>query len=108
MIDESEQTLTLSCGGGSRVNIVKSVAGTADSQTQAQWRVQRLAAELADLRCRVVKIEEYDDPGFTTEDGIYDAGFALFASSPIPQGIRCRCRDTSDANGSRRTPAASW
>lgn len=84
MIDESEQTLTFSSGGGSRVNIVKSVAGTADSQTQAQWRVQRLAAELADLRCRVVKIEEYDEPGFTTEDGIYNAGFALFASITDP------------------------
>jgi len=41
--------------------------------------VQDLAAELADLRSRGVKIQEYDDPGFKTEDGIYDAGFALFA-----------------------------
>jgi hypothetical protein len=79
MIDESEQSLTFSCGGGSRVIISKSEAGTADSQTQAQWRVQDLAAELADLRSRGVKIEEYDDPEFKTEDGIYDAGFARFA-----------------------------
>ena len=79
MIDESEQSLTFSCGAGSRVIISKSETGTADSQTQAQWRVQDLAAELADLRSRGVKIEEYDDPGFKTEDGIYDAGFALFA-----------------------------
>ena len=76
---ESEQSLTFSCGGGSRVIISKSETGTADSQTQAQWRVQDLAAELADLRSRGVKIEEYDDPGFKTEDGIYDAGFALLA-----------------------------
>jgi hypothetical protein len=41
--------------------------------------VQDLAAELADLRSRGVKIEGYDDPGFKTEDGIYDAGFALLA-----------------------------
>jgi catechol 2,3-dioxygenase-like lactoylglutathione lyase family enzyme len=79
LIDESEQALTFSCGGGSRVLISKSSTGTADSQTQAQWRVQDLAAELADLRSRGVKLEEYDDPGFKTEDGIYDAGFALFA-----------------------------
>ena len=79
IIDESEQRLAFSCGGASRVIISKSETGTADSQTQAQWRVQDLAAELADLRSRGVKIEEYDDPGFTTEDGIYDAGFALFA-----------------------------
>ena len=79
MIDDSEQSLTFSCGGDSRVMISKSETDTADSQTQAQWRVQDLAAELADLRSRGVKIEEYDDPGFKTKDGIYDAGFALFA-----------------------------
>lgn len=79
LTDESEQSLTFSCGGGSRVLISKSSTGTADSQTQAQWRVQDLAAELADLRSRGVEVQEYDDPGFKTEDGIYDAGFALFA-----------------------------
>lgn len=79
LLDESEHSLTFSCGGGSRVLISQSSTGTADSQTQAQWRVQDLAAELADLRSRGVKIEEYDDPGFKTENGIYDAGFALFA-----------------------------
>jgi predicted enzyme related to lactoylglutathione lyase len=78
-IDESEQSLTFSCGGSSRVVISKSSTGTADSQTQAQWRVDDLAAVLADLRSRGVKIEEYDSPGFRTEDGIYDAGFALLA-----------------------------
>jgi predicted enzyme related to lactoylglutathione lyase len=79
LLDGSEQSLTFSCGGGSRVLITKSTTGTADSQTQAQWRVQDLAAELADLRSRGVEIAEYDDPGFKTENGIYDAGFALFA-----------------------------
>jgi catechol 2,3-dioxygenase-like lactoylglutathione lyase family enzyme len=79
LIDESEHSLTFGCAGGSRLLISKSETGTADSQTQAQWRVADLAAELADLRSRGVLVEEYDDPGFKTEDGIYDAGFALFA-----------------------------
>jgi catechol 2,3-dioxygenase-like lactoylglutathione lyase family enzyme len=79
LIDGSEESLTFGCGGGSRVVITKSTTGTADSQTQAQWRVQDLARELADLRSRGVKIDEYDEPGFKTEDGIYDAGFALLA-----------------------------
>lgn len=86
LIDESEHSLTLSCGGGSRVLISKSSTGTADSQTQAQWRVQDLAAELADLRSRGVKIQEYNDPGFKTENGIYDAGFGLFAWIMDPAG----------------------
>jgi hypothetical protein len=79
MIDEGEQSLTFSCGGGSRLVSSKSETGTADSQTQAQWRVQDLAAEPAELRSRGMKIEDYDDPGFKTEDGIYDAGSAVFA-----------------------------
>jgi catechol 2,3-dioxygenase-like lactoylglutathione lyase family enzyme len=79
VLDESEHSLTFGCGGGSRLIISKSDTGTADTQTQAQWRVQDLAAELADLRSRGVKIEDYDEPGFRTEDGIYDAGSALFA-----------------------------
>lgn len=86
LIDDSEESLTFSCGGGSRVLITKSTTGTADSQTQAQWRVQDLSAELADLRSRGVKIAEYDDPGFKTEDGIYDAGFALLAWITDPGG----------------------
>ena len=79
VVGRSEQSLTFSCGDGSRLVISKSETGTADTQTQAQWRVQDLAAELAELRSRGVKIEDYDDPGFKTEDGIYDAGFGLFA-----------------------------
>jgi len=78
-IDESEQSLTFGCAGGNRLIISKSDTGTADTQTQAQWRVQDLAAVLADLRSRGVEVENYDEPGFRTEDGIYDAGFALFA-----------------------------
>ncbi len=78
-IDESDQSVTFSCGGGSRVVISKSSSGTADTQTQAQWRVDDLTAVIADLRSRGVKVEEYDSPEFRTDDGIYDAGFALFA-----------------------------
>lgn len=79
LIDGSEQSLTFSCGDGSTVIISKSGSGTPHSQAQAQWRVQDLAAELSNLRSRGVKIEEYDDPGFKTEDGINDSGFGLYA-----------------------------
>jgi predicted enzyme related to lactoylglutathione lyase len=79
LIEESEHTLKFSCGGDARLLITKSSTGTADSQTQAQWRVQDLAAELADLRSRGVEIQEYDDPGFKTVDGIYDAEWGLCA-----------------------------
>jgi hypothetical protein len=59
--------------------VTKSTTGTADTQTQASWQVTDLQAEVADLRARGVKIEDYDLPGLKTENGIVDIGFALAA-----------------------------
>jgi predicted enzyme related to lactoylglutathione lyase len=67
------------CGSESRLAISKSTTGTADEQTQAAFRVKDLAAELAELRSRGVKIEEYDTPGLKTVNGVADIGFALMA-----------------------------
>jgi catechol 2,3-dioxygenase-like lactoylglutathione lyase family enzyme len=67
------------CGAESRLAISKSTTGTADEQTQAAFRVKDLAAELAELRSRGVKIEEYDQPGLKTVNGVADIGFALMA-----------------------------
>jgi len=53
--------------------------GTADSQTQASWQVSDIRAEVAELRGRGVKVEDYDVPGLKTEDGIADIGFAWAA-----------------------------
>ena len=41
------------------------------------WRT--CGAEVAELRRRGVKIEEYDMPGLKTQDGIADIGFAWMA-----------------------------
>jgi catechol 2,3-dioxygenase-like lactoylglutathione lyase family enzyme len=67
------------CGGQSRLAISKSTTGTADEQTHAAFRVKDLAAELAELRSRGVKIEDYDQPGLKTVNGVADIGFALMA-----------------------------
>jgi hypothetical protein len=40
--------------------------------TQAGWRVDDLAKELAELRSRGVEIQEYDMPGLKTVDGVAD------------------------------------
>lgn len=56
-----------------------STIGTADEQTQATWRVEILASELAELGSRGVEIIEYDTPGLKTENGIADTGDALHA-----------------------------
>ena len=45
-----------------------------------------LAVEVADLRSRGVELEEYDEPGLTTVDGIADVGFALASWFVDPHG----------------------
>jgi catechol-2,3-dioxygenase len=79
ILNQSEAEITYKCGGDSRLAVTKSTTGTADEQTQAGWRVDDLAAELAELRSRGVEIQEYDMPGLKTVDGVADLGFALGA-----------------------------
>ena len=76
---ESDERILFKCGGGSLLSVTKSTTGTADTQTQLAWRVSDLRAELADLRARGVRIEEYDEPDPKTTDGIADMGFAWAA-----------------------------
>jgi catechol-2,3-dioxygenase len=83
---ESEDFLTFRCGGDSRLVVTRSASGTSEPQTKASWRVSDLAAEVADLRSRGVELEEYDEPGLSTIDGIADVGFALAAWFVDPHG----------------------
>jgi predicted enzyme related to lactoylglutathione lyase len=79
ILDENEDAINFRCGAGTQLAVTKSTVGTADEQTQVSWQVQDLEAELAELRARGVKIEDYDMPGLKTEDGIADIGFAWMA-----------------------------
>jgi catechol 2,3-dioxygenase-like lactoylglutathione lyase family enzyme len=66
--------------GDSAFEVSKSTVGTKDTQTQASWRVPDIRAEVAELRARGVKIEDYDQPGLKTdEDGVADVGVAWAA-----------------------------
>ena len=76
---ESEEFVTFSCGGDSRLVVTKSETGTREEQTKASWRIGDIAAEVAQLRARGVEIVEYDEPWLKTVDGVADVGFALAA-----------------------------
>jgi hypothetical protein len=76
---ENDDAIVFRCGNGTQLDVTKSTVGTADEQTQVSWEVPDLRAEVAELRSRGVKVEDYDLPGLKTEDGIADIGFALFA-----------------------------
>ena len=79
ILTENENAIVFKCGGGTHLDVTSSTVGTADSQTQASWQVTDVRAEVAELRARGVKVEDYDMPGLKTEDGIADIGFAWAA-----------------------------
>jgi catechol 2,3-dioxygenase-like lactoylglutathione lyase family enzyme len=79
ILSESEAAIVFRCGGGSQLSVTKSTTGSADTQTQASWHVEDVRAEVAELRSRGVKVEDYDTPDLKTEDGIADLGFAWAA-----------------------------
>ena len=76
---ENESAIAFKCGSDTHLDVTKSTTGTADQQTQAAWQVSDIRAEVAELRARGVKVEDYDTPGLKTEDGIADIGFAWAA-----------------------------
>jgi catechol 2,3-dioxygenase-like lactoylglutathione lyase family enzyme len=79
ILSENEAAIGFRCGGGTQLEVTKSTTGTADTQTQASWSVKDVRAEVAELRSRGVKVEDYDMPGLKTQDGIADLGFAWAA-----------------------------
>lgn len=87
ILREDEERMIFRCGSGSQISVTSSTIGTADLQTQLAWRVPDLHAELADLRARGVRIEQYQAPDPVTDaDGIADMGFAWSAWIIDPSG----------------------
>lgn len=78
LLRENEEVMVFKCGD-TQLRISRSTVGTKDEQTQATFVVGDLKSEVADLRKRGVKIEDYDLPDLKTEDGIADMGFAWAA-----------------------------
>jgi catechol 2,3-dioxygenase-like lactoylglutathione lyase family enzyme len=87
ILREDDERIMFRCGGGSQLNVTQSTVGTADTQTQLAWRVPDLRAELADLRARGVRIEQYEAPDPVTDaEGIADMGVAWSAWIIDPSG----------------------
>ena len=87
ILREDDERIIVRCGFGSQVSVTLSTTGTSDMQTQLAWRVPDLRAELAELRARGVRIEQYDAPDPVTDaDGVADVGFAWAAWIIDPSG----------------------
>jgi catechol-2,3-dioxygenase len=83
---ESDDFVTFECGGDSRLVVTKSDGGSGEELTKASWRVKDVAAEVAELRSRGVRVAEYDEFWLKTVDGVADVGFALAAWLTDPSG----------------------
>jgi predicted enzyme related to lactoylglutathione lyase len=66
------------CGGAEVFLYPTPNAGTSRA-SQAFWQVDDVEAEVAQLRARGVRFEEYDMPGVTMENGIATGGGAKTA-----------------------------
>jgi predicted enzyme related to lactoylglutathione lyase len=66
------------CGGAGVFMYATLNAGTSKA-SQAFWQVNDVEAEVAELKARGVKFEEYDMPGMTMKDSIVTGGGAKTA-----------------------------
>jgi len=66
------------CGGAEVFMYQTPNAGTSKA-SQAYWQVNDVETEVADLKARGVKFEEYDMPGVKTKNGIATGGGAKTA-----------------------------
>ncbi len=73
------------CGGTQAFLYPTPNAGTSRA-TQAYWEVRDVEAEVAELRKRGVRFEEYDTPGVKTENGFATGGGAKTAWFKDPDG----------------------
>jgi catechol 2,3-dioxygenase-like lactoylglutathione lyase family enzyme len=95
IVHEDEQAVTFRCGNG-LLAVSASTTGTADEQTQAGWRVDDLAAELAELRSRGVEILEYDTPELKTRTASRTLAMHCTRGSWIRARTRSESIRTSD------------
>jgi catechol 2,3-dioxygenase-like lactoylglutathione lyase family enzyme len=79
ILAEDEERIVLRSGGGTQLAISRSTVGTSDTQTQVAWRTPDIRAEIADLRARGVRFEEYQAPDPVTVDGVADMGHSWAA-----------------------------
>jgi predicted enzyme related to lactoylglutathione lyase len=77
--EDPDDRIVFRCGGATQLVVTKSTVGTTDTQTQMAWRVPDIHAEVANLRVRGVRIEEYTAPDPVTVDGVADMGHSWAA-----------------------------
>jgi hypothetical protein len=63
IVREDQNVIVFSCDSSTHLDMTESIIGTAGQQTQAAWQVRDIRAEVAELRARSIKVEDYGTPG---------------------------------------------
>jgi catechol 2,3-dioxygenase-like lactoylglutathione lyase family enzyme len=71
--------VTYECGEGTACFMYPTPNAGTSKASQAYWHVDDVEREVAELKGRGVKFEDYDMPGLKTKDGIATAGGAKTA-----------------------------
>jgi catechol 2,3-dioxygenase-like lactoylglutathione lyase family enzyme len=71
-LEERQDELSFECADGTSFAVFVSQGRTSGTHTQLSFICRDLDAEVADLRARGVKFEEFDMPGVEGRDGIYE------------------------------------
>lgn len=77
--EEGAAIVRYECGSGTACILYQTGNAGTNRASQALWQVEDIAREVADLKRRGVRFEEYDMPGLKTVDGIATAGGAKAA-----------------------------
>ena len=73
--EERPEGVLYDCAEGTKLFVFRSSGASDGSFTQVSWECADLDAEVAELRSRGVTFEQYDMPGFTSdENGLVDLG----------------------------------
>jgi catechol 2,3-dioxygenase-like lactoylglutathione lyase family enzyme len=83
---EGDDVLAFRCADGTDFGVFVSQGRSSGTHTQVTFFCQDAEAEAADLRARGVKLEEFDIPGATVTDGVYDMNGQRGAWFRDPEG----------------------
>ena len=78
--------VTYEFGGGTACFMYETPNAGTSKASQAFWEVEDIEQEVAELKRRGVKFEEYDMPGLKTKDAIATSGGAKSAWFKDPEG----------------------
>jgi catechol 2,3-dioxygenase-like lactoylglutathione lyase family enzyme len=84
--NDGEGGLMFRLGGGAELVLRPLPAGQQSANTAMSFEVGDLPAEVTRLEERGVRFEDYDQPGFTTVDHIFDSGAERAAWFLDPDG----------------------